>query len=250
MLVKKKSGAKGWFKIALLATLPLLLVAGVVYAVFYSPLLRVRGIFIVFSPEGGNNPKITAEDILGGRKFNNILGSFPEINSSAFPEISGFTVGKNYLARTVTIEAHKRDQTMIWCLEPSGSCFWTDPDGFIFTTAPEPSGGMFIRDGSGRDIKIGDNALPPDMFANLTSALNLLKEYRVTVSEARIDNLNFQEFIVTAVGGAKFRFSLRYDPASQGGGIALKSEAGAIELGKCIDMRILPRVYTSRACSN
>jgi len=246
MLVKKRSGAWYRFKVALLVILPLLVLCGGIYAVFYSSLFSVRAIEV-------RGADIKADDILAGRRFTNILFTFPAIDPARFPEIADFTVSKNYLARKVIVEATPRERTLIWCLAPAGGCFWIDPSGFIFEDALEPSGGNIkaVHDSTGRGLGVGGYALPADMFTNLTSALNLLKESGVTISEVRIDNLNFQEFTVTTTGGAKLRFSLRYDPASQGGNVALKSEADAIGRGNvCVDMRILPRVYTSKICSD
>lgn len=246
MLVKKRSKARRRFKVALLVILPLLVLCGGIYAVFYYPLFAVRAIEV-------RGADIKADDILAGRRFTNILFAFPTIDPARFPEIADFTVSKDYLARKVIVEATLRERTLIWCLAPAGGCFWIDPSGFIFEDALEPSGGNIkvVHDSTGRGLGVGSYALPPDLFKNLLSALDLIERLKIRVAEVNVSNIGYKEFTMTVIGGPKLYFSLLFDPVSSGDEGIIKSLAASPEWGKLcyVDFRTASRVYKNRTCA-
>lgn len=246
MLVKKKSEAGRWIKIVFLTVVPLVILGGAVYAVFYSGFFRVRSIEV-------KGADISVSDILAGRQLTNILFPFPSIDFSKFPEVLGFTVNKDYWNRKVTIEAKERERSIIWCLEQSSRCFWADTDGFIFSDAPEPSGSGAVRiveDASGRDIGISDHALPEGEFANLLSGLNVLDGLRVPVSSVRIDNIKFEEFTAITTSGPRMYFSLLFDPQEDYDAVKSLAQSDGWKKLCYVDLRTELRVYTSKVCSN
>lgn len=243
-MVKRKSGVGRWVKVVLAVALPLALFSGAIYAAFYSGFFRVRDIEV-------RGADISAADILAGREFANILLPFPAIDVAEFPEILSFTVNKDYWNRKVVIEVKGREPTMIWCLEQSNRCFWTDPEGFIFSDAPQPSGSGVVRtveDISGRDLGVGNYALSQDEFTNLLSGLNVLDGLRVPVSGVRIDNVRFEEFTVVTADGPKIYFSLLFNPEEDYDALKSLVQSDGWK-GLCyVDLRTELRVYTSKVC--
>jgi len=245
MLVRKKLEARKRFKAAFVILLFVLAAGGVVYGIFYSPLFRVKSIEV-------KGAQITYDQIMKG-KYANMLFALPKIDISGIPELSGFKVNKDYWNHKVTIEVKERDRAMIWCLEQSGQCFWIDHNGFIFSSAPEPSGGEVIKvvqDSSGRDLKVGDYVLRSDEFVNLYSGLNTIDALNLSISKVSMENIKFEEFTVFITDGPKLYLSLLFDPSEDSDAIKTLSQSKDWNKFCYVDLRTELRIYTSKTCSN
>lgn len=251
MLVKKKSAVRPWLKITFLVVLFLAVVGGLVYVFRYSNLFEVKDIEVGVINGGGET--MTAADVLNGQQYTNILAPFPAINTADFPYIADFTVSKNYLERTVSIQAIARQQEFVWCMtSTTTSCFWTDDSGFIFETAPQISGGNFkvVDDSTGRDIGIGDYALPAIQFKIFVADMNILSQLNIPVSSIQVANINYDQMTVVTDGGPEIYFGFTFDPVVSGDDAVLKQIMQSPDWTKdCyIDLRTMYKVYTSYTC--
>ncbi len=253
-MVKKKSGTKRWLKISIWVVLLLLLIAGSVYIFRYSVIFRVKDIQ-VNEINVTNGTSITAAEILNGRKYTSMLAPFPSIDTTQFPYIATFTVTKNYFTRTVVIDAVARERQFIWCMtaSSSGGCYWADNTGFIFDTAPLPSGGdiRVVHDSSGRNLGIGDYALSPDLFKNFTADLGILDQLNIPIVSIDITDINHEEMTVVTSGGPMIYFGFTFDPVASGDDAVLRQLFQSPDWNKyCyVDLRIIYKAYTSKTCS-
>jgi len=251
-LVKKKSGAKRWLKLILAIVLLLFVVGGAVYVFNYSGLFRVKNINVTVT-NGINGLTLSASDVFGGQPYTNILAPLPSIDMSKFPYISSFTITKNYFERTVYVQAVARQHEFIWCMTATSDCYWVDGTGLMFENAPQVSGGNLnvISDSSGRDIGMGDYALPSDLFANFAADINLLNGLEVPISSIQISDINHEEMVVVTDSGPEIYFGFTFDPVASGDEAVIRQAMQSSDWSKyCyIDLRTMYKAYTSFSCA-
>lgn len=229
----------------------LLVAGGGVYVFKYSNLFRVRNIDVAVV-NGTNGLALSAADIFGGQQYTNILAPLPSIDMADFPYISSFTITKNYFERTIYIKAVARQQEFIWCMTGVGDCYWVDDTGFVFSNAPQVSGGdlAVIDDSSGRDIGIGDYVLPSDLFTYFAEDMKVLSKLKVPISSIRISDINHEEMVVVTSGGPEIYLGFNFDPVASGDDVVIEQAMRSAYWSKyCyIDLRTIYKAYTSYTC--
>ncbi len=186
------------WKTYLIIAVVLLVAAGAVYVLCFSPYLRIKEIKV----EG--NQKVSKEEIISfskqeldgkdywiiprnstvffaGQKFKDTL-------LKQMPLIKSADVARN-ISGLLLIRVHERQKAIIYC--DRRQCYDIDDDGLVFEEAPAVYGGMAIalKDNSGREVKIGDQAVGPEL-------ISFVKEVQYSLSE-RV-NLNLIYFEISS----------------------------------------------------
>jgi hypothetical protein len=241
MLARKKSRERSSIRNLLVWLSGGLVLAGVVYLVWFSGIFTVRTIEIT----GG---KYSAEE-LGLSTGENILFWKPSIELKNIPRIASFGVEKKYFEQKVILNLEARDKYVIWCLDIRDGCWWVDRNGVIFSEAPDLKGPLIfrlVRDASDRSFSLGDNALDaPDLFPNLVAAFNFLDEIDLEVQEFRISDLKLREATATLKNGTDIYFSLTLDPNFGLEVVRSLRESGDWSIIKYLDLRVPNRAYYS-----
>jgi hypothetical protein len=241
MSARKRSREKSGFRGVLLLIIGGLVLAGGVYFIVFSDFFKIREIEIV------GNEYLTGGE-LGLSPGGNILFWKPNIELVKFPRVSGFGIKKKYFERKVIINFESRDRYVIWCLEDKNECFWVDKSGIVFSGAPDLKGPLIfrlIRDGSGRNLSLGDKALDDELFPNLVATFDFLDEIDVGVRDFRIDDLKFKEATARIENGPDIYFSLTLDPHFGLGVVKSLRQSGEWDIIKYLDLRVSNRAYYS-----
>lgn len=241
MLASRRSKLRKLAKRVFIALGLVLLLGGGTYIVWFSPYFQLEAIDV----EGA---VLIDEEVIAGPAGGNILFWKLSVNENDLPQLASIAFKKDFINRRVVISVQEREKFLIWCLHEHDNCFWTDENGFIFTKAPVPEGAFVIsvvRDYTNRNLNIGDNVLPDDLFVNLDFILELLHDVDIPIDELRIDDLKFKEATVTTSGGPEIYFSLLFNPRFGEGvldSLKTSSEWGAI---RYVDLRVENRAYYS-----
>jgi len=218
-----------------------LFLGGTVYAVWFSDFFTISAIEV----EGA---VLVDREAVSGPVEGNILFWKPPLTADEFPQLARVEAKKDFINRTIKITVTERGKVLIWCTETNENCFWTDENGFIFTTAPIPGGALVvdvIRDYTNRELSIGENVLPDELFVNLKYALELFDNLDAPIKEIRIDDLKFKEATAVISGGPEVYFSLIFD--SRFGEGVLESLMASQDWGliRYVDLRVENRAYYS-----
>lgn len=238
-MVKKKSSLRSKLKWLIL---PIIL-GGLAYLVFYSPVFAITKIDVVGS---GVTPDDIVKYLGAGTVGSNILFWQPATDIDALkPPI--FTLRKNYFNRTITLNVIERDKALVWCYEKNKNCFWVDQNGVIFQNAPDTSGNLIkvVDDYTDRSGNIGDTILPADFTANFMRILTVIDKLNLSIQEIRLENLNYRELIVLLNSGPKIIFSLELDPAFTEAGIKEYKDSSSWSRIKSINLTVDGRAYAS-----
>ena len=226
----------------------LLLLAGIFYAVVYSPLFQITRINAdteteklksFFSSRSKLAKFLGVNNIL---VWNNNVGDFLKQN----PQIINLSIKKNYFHREVDVNFQKRERFGIWCQQISASCWWFDKNGVAFEYAPKTEGEMIYKvdDFSERQLVIGDKVIKEDLFANLLKIFNILKQSDLNIRTLQMKDLSLQEATIEPenVLMPKIYFSLRFDPAFAMPAIQAIKEYGLNKI-EYVDFRVENRAY-------
>ncbi len=268
---RKKSGRIFKIKIYIGLAVFLLLLAGIFYAVVYSPLFKITRINTDTDTEELKsffNSRSKLAKFLGANNilvWNNNVGDFLKQN----PQIINLSVEKNYFNRGIKINFQKRERFGIWCLQALTNtdltqtnaensqyksvfsprefvCWWFDRNGVAFEHAPKTEGEMIYKvdDFSGRQLIIGDKVIKEDLFANLLKIFNVLEQSDLNVRTLQIKDLSLQETTIEPVNALmpKIYFSLRFDPVFSMPAIQAIKEYGLNKI-EYVDFRVENRAY-------
>jgi len=241
MLARRRLKHRGWVKRVVIALGVVTLLGGGVYLVFFSPYFQIESIEV----EGA---RLVDAKTIAGPSEGNILFWKPPVGVSDFPQLATFTFEKDFVNRKIMIFVEERKKAIIWCLEASEKCYWADKDGFIFTAAPSPEGTFVVsvvRDYTQRDLDVGSNVLPDDLFVNLDSIIELLKDVDIPVDELRIDDLKFKEATAVVANGPEIYFSLLFDPSFGESVIESLKISPEWRTIRYVDLRVENRAYYS-----
>jgi len=241
MSVRKRSREKSGLKITLFLVVSGLVLAGGAYLVWFSDIVKIQKIEVI-------GDKYSMGEELSLAPGGNILFWEPDIELAKSPRVSGFSVEKDYFERKITINFKSRDRYAIWCLEGKNECFWVDDGGIAFSEAPDLKGPLIfrlVRDGSGRDLSLGDKVLDDNLFLNLVAAFDFLDEIDVEAQDFRVDDLKFKEATAIVKNGPDIYFSLTLDPHFGLGVIRSLRQSGEWNIIKYLDLRVPNRAYYS-----
>jgi hypothetical protein len=265
---KKRPASK--LKIGILAAVFLILVAGAVYLVVYSPVFRIKNIEITGNKEVDKDEIINVfKDIIGRQsklltsvlKTNNILlwgdneNLYQEVKSS-IPKISEVSLKKDYFNRSIKISIKEREKFGVWCAGEAAAtsseqsavkdCFWFDNNGVIFAEAPTVEGNLInkVDDYAGRSLKPGDVVLSEKFFVNLAKIFGVLEKSDMKIKSLKLYDLGLQEVFTNPeiVSLPSVYFSLRFDPKFALPAIESMKKIGLSKIGY-IDLRVENRVY-------
>jgi len=238
---RRRSGSRRNLKLVLIVLVVLFFLGGVAYVVWLSDVFKTQSIEV-------HGATLVDENVVAGALGGNILFWKLPIDIKNYPQIESVSTKKDFIDRSVRIEVIERGKMIIWCEASGENCFWTDENGFIFTMAPIPEGSLVVsvvRDYNERELNVGQNVLPEDLFINLKYALELLDSVDVSVEEIRIDDLKFKEATAVISGGPEVYFSLNIDPRFGKGvleALLNSPDWGAI---RYVDLRVENRAYYS-----
>ncbi|MBI4837260.1 MAG: FtsQ-type POTRA domain-containing protein [Candidatus Portnoybacteria bacterium] len=166
-------------------TAVLVIVAGAVYALCFSPYLRIKEIKV----EGAQ--KVSEEEIVSFSRqaladreqwiipkdslFFFAEQKFEDLLLKQIPLIKSVEVARN-ISGSLLIKVQERQKAIIYC--DMRQCYNIDDSGLIFEEAPAVYGGMAIalKDNSGREIKIGDQAVGPELISFIKDVWHSLNE--------------------------------------------------------------------------
>jgi len=222
----------------------LLILAGFVYILFFSPIFKVKIIVI------SGNKEISADEIRNSLVCKNIfLTTEKEVENELFkkfPKILSLEIKRNLFERKLEINLKEREEMGIVCR--ADKCFYIDQEGVVFEGAPQTSGSLIIliRDYSQRDYKLGDKVFDKTILDNVSTVKEeLLSGFNFRVASFDIDNFPPEELRVMTSEGWYILFSLKRDVKSQLQALGMVLEEkikNRIGL-QYIDLRIENRVY-------
>jgi len=241
MLARRRSKFRRLVKRVLIGLVLTLFVGGGIYLIWFSPYFKIEAIDV----EGA---VLIDEETIRGPTGGNILFWKPIIRQDDLPQLASIAFKKDFLNRRVIILVEEREKFLIWCLNENDNCFWADEGGFIFTKAPIPEGTFVVsvvRDYTDRDLNIGDNVLPSELFVNLDSIIGLLHDVDIPIDELRIDELKFKEATAVTVGGPEIYFSLLFNPRFGEGVLDSLKTSPDWRAIRYVDLRVENRAYYS-----
>jgi cell division septal protein FtsQ len=241
------------WKFVIFFSIFVLLVIGVVYLVFHSPVFQIAGIEVVGSQK---NEEIKSEliSILSKTsKFQSWLGSENIIFWSpkaikGIPQslfwLSDLTLKRNWSSREIFIEVQERRPYLIWC-QADSNCYWLDKTGVAFAFAPQSEGFIIpkVLAENSQPLKLGQLFFNnPDLVKNTLEIIKQLQNSSLVVSKFLIKDLNLQE-MTAKTAGPELYFSLRYLP--QNFSQILASLGNRVDFQKLnyIDFRVVNRIY-------
>lgn len=220
-----------------------LIVAGVVYLIWFTPAFQIQAIEV-----NGGTP--AQQEIVKGEAKGNMLFWKPPVNEKDYPQLAKVEVQRNFFERKITVNLEERQKEIIWCMEKKEQCFWVDKTGFAFTPAPFTQGTLVevkvIRDYSEREVKVGENVLDPKHFQNLKSALDLLVELNLPVNELKVENVDYREAIADLSSGPDMYFSFLFDPGFAREVVEKLRSSGEWSSLRYVDLRVENRAYYSQ----
>lgn len=162
------------------------------------------------------------------------------------PTISDLTIKKDYLNKIISINIDSRQKFGALCsnVNLNIECWWFDENGIIFKEAPQIEGEIIykINDLSGKKFKIGEMALPQNLFDNVIKIFKVLEEIKLSVKTLNIYSLELQEGYIESPLMPKIYFSLRFAPNFNNAIFQNLKEIGLQKI-EYIDLRIENRVY-------
>ena len=219
----------------------ILFAAGIVYLIYFSQLFNIQNITV-------NGINTLSEEDLGVYRAGNIIFWKLDKRVSNIPQLASINIRKDFLKREIVVDVTERNKDIIWCLEKSGQCFWVDENGFIFNTAPNPTGALIVKavkDYSDRTLSIGNKVLPDEMFKNLELIFKILRDTNLPISEMKIANLKFEEITAITNGGPMIYFSLSVNPSFSVSVLESLKQSSRWGKMRYLDLRVANRAYYS-----
>lgn len=236
---ERKSRLKFFLALLLLG----LTIAGAVYLIWFTPAFQIQAIEV-----NGGTP--AQQEILKQKKSNNLLFWKPPISQEEYPQIAKLEVKRNFVERKIIVNLTERQKEVIWCLEKAQQCFWADKTGFAFTPAPFTTGTLVeikvVRDYSDREVKVGENVLPPKYFQNLKTAIDLLIGLNLPVNEVKVENIDYKEAVADLSSGPDIYFSMLFDSGFARDVIEKLRISNEWNALRYVDFRVENRAYYSQ----
>jgi len=272
---KNKRGENTW-KSKIIFTLVALLILGLIYIIFFSPIfkikeIRISGNQIISNEDISNSLNSSLEKrVLFFFEQNNIFlatsKKLKKIISDNFPRILLIEIDKNVFKKVINLKIIERKEIGIFCKievfneENSGEektkeekeiikeCYYIDNEGIIFEKAPQTSGTLIlvIKDYSKKGTKVGDRAVGKELISkiiNLRKYLSdklSLKAIDFTIGPTTQDDLkvdtNENWYIL-------FDYSIDIKEQVEALELILEKEIDNRENLEYVDLRIKNRVY-------
>ncbi len=166
----------------------------------------------------------------------------------ALPEFITLRISKNWLARTVSIEAEPRKRLAVWCgTNPTAGekCFWYDEKEGVLFEETVPSRGQLIKtieEENGTTLRLGDHILSEAQFSNMRRIIAGLDDFNFTRDRLLLDRTH-QEIMALTSDGATLKFSLRFSPEESLAGLAELVRKGTLKKAKSVDFTVEHKIY-------
>ncbi len=207
-------------KLYFLLLIIILFIVGLVYAIFYSSIFKIKTIEIQ------NNNRLSKEVVLSyikplifKTKISNFLGAnnilaWPQgkINFDQIP-ISQIIIDKQWLKKSISVKVTERERFAIWCVLNDQKCYWIDKNGIVFDEAPVTEGGLLntISDLSENQLTFGKKVIDERFINNLIYILDNFPKTKLLVKKIYF-NRDLEELNIETYDGFYILFSLRFNP--------------------------------------
>lgn len=215
-------------KATLIGLAVVIVLAGIGYALFYAPWLKVTTVtFDGLTGSHQDDVKTAVDDALGRKTLGlatgrDILfvrsGSLIADLTSQFPFIQTVSVQKKYF-HTLKITAIERQAEGVWCFRSSGTspdCRYFDNGGVTFGHAVQSSGVLLLNvdDMRIQSASTSLSSVDPRFLKAIQAVVPILRSQEIKVKSITIPVGTYTEFDIL-VGDYPVKFSLDSDLASQ-----------------------------------
>ena len=229
-----------------------IMMVGIVYIFFFSPLFTIRDISISgLSAE--SKPQALADiqsalnqvQLMYLKPNRNILflntQKLQDQMLEKLPNIKEVSVTKSYF-HGIEVNFQQRELVAIWCFSDN-ECWYVDQNGEQMSPAPEASGFVFIQI---NDLRERDKIIDKKLFGPILQAVKKMSDIQLPVRAVLIPTDSFTEFRATTSNGYDVIFDI-------GSNLAQQLEVLRVFWGEMkkdplfnpqyIDLRIEGRVY-------
>lgn len=227
-----------------LYTLLLLVFAGLVYLIWFSPVFTISTLEV----SGANLNKEQVSDLLGGNpEGENILFWQRSEGRALDARFSSIDIERDYFNRKVVVSLNQREKKYIWCFESNNSCYWVDDMGFMFSEAPISSGNLVtvIKDYRELPPAIGSYVLTSSMNNVLAGIVEILSELDLRTKDIIIEDIKLKELVVILRDETKLIFSLSTDPRFTKAAIKSLMESDSWNTIRSVNLTVQGRAYPS-----
>ncbi|MDO8430166.1 MAG: hypothetical protein Q7S73_02260 [bacterium] len=227
-----------------------LVLIGIFYIIFFSPIFKVRGFKISGQNRLSNDsvlkilePLVLNSwllDFLG--KENLLTWSRQDLNLSGTSVLSA-KIHRDWIRQVVLIDIKERIPLGIWCGKTE-SCYWLDEDGIAFEEAPETEGSLIliVYDNSAKSAALGEKVVEERFSKNLTDILKAISKMSIPVKKSTFDK-TLQELHIATYEGPDLFFSIRFNPELNLASLRSLKEKGTLGGMQYIDLRIENKIF-------
>ena len=168
---------------------------GIFYAVFYSPIFKVRNFKITGARHLTDRQVL---NILQPLILNNEIKNFSGLNNLFVWNGKNFNVSgtalskadidRDWLRQSVIIDIQERERFAIWC-STGDDCHWMDNNGVIFEEAPKTEGSLILTvyDNGEKRISLGDKVIEDRFITDVTAVLKGILGLRLPIQKIIYD---------------------------------------------------------------
>jgi hypothetical protein len=219
------------WKAYLAVTAVLVIAAGAAYVLCFSPYLRIKEIKVEGTQTVSKEEIISfSKQALAGRKYwivpADSLVFFDEqrlenLLLKQMPLIKAVDIAGN-ISGSLLINVRERQKAIIYC--DGRQCYDIDDDGLVFKEAPAVYGGMTIalKNNSGREVKIGEQAVGPELISFIKDAQRSLNN-RVNLNLIYFEISSYPAAEVDAITVENWKIIFDPNQNAENQVIALKS---------------------------
>jgi len=233
---------KGFPKIYIYLLIIVIILAGLIYLVFYSSFFKIKNIII----ENSNNSEVsqTLAKLNGINIFRFNIGRTQDEVSEIFPEVKGVKITRG-LPNTLKIQFQERASAVAW--QTQDKTFLIDSNGVIYkeisSTSEESNNLPVIKDNNNVAISEGQKILSQNFLnfiTELSSKFNETTGYKITRFE--VNETTFQVDVIIDQSW-KLIFDTNRNVDDQLSDLTKFLADHKDEVEQYIDLRIEGRVY-------
>ena len=237
-------------KIYLYFSVFFLVLIGIFYIVFFSPIFKVREFRISGQDRlsDGSVLKILEPLVLNSRlsdflgKENLLAWSRQDLNLPGTSLLSA-KIRRDWIRQAVLIDIKERVPLGIWCGK-TGSCYWLDEHGIAFEEAPETEGSLIliVYDNGAESIALNKRVAEERFSKNLTDILKAISKMSMPVKKITFDKI-LQELHIATYEGPDLFFSIRFNPELNIASFRSLQEKGTLKGMQYIDLRVENKIF-------
>ena len=227
-----------------------LVLIGVSYVVFFSPIFKVRE-FKISGRERLLKESVLKilEPLILNSRLSDFLGKENLLawnrQDLSLPDTSLLSVKirRDWIRQSVLIDIKERVPLGIWCGK-IGNCYWLDENGIAFEEAPATEGPLIliVYDNSVKSIALGQKVVEERFSKNLTDILKAISEMSIPVKKITFDKI-LEELHVATYEGPDLLFSIRFNSELNIASLRSLKEKGAFKGMRYVDLRIENKIF-------